>query len=215
MSRKFSTPDEYFGAIVENRNDYEQAIAELGKNRNLSREGRTELARKAWREASNRHLELRRGYTESVAEAKQSAVHALFELGSPAFHKAVLEMSRLDAKGRASAFELATRVRDQDTAKAIAAISYFDNGDLSRTAKLVDVFNDPSARRLIEHEQAYGTLVDSSHKFALSVALRTPRRTADAAAADGDLHPDGSVRGGMNAVIRAAAAHGEAGDAAE
>jgi hypothetical protein len=173
-------------AMIQNRANCRERLAEIEADDNLSSTGKHEAAVELHQKATAKHEQLRAAYDAEVEETRETLRKAAFAPQFGAFHDQAAKVatraayaaamdraSSMDAGELRAALERAFRADDELSAQAIAHVAW-EKGESRVIEHFMEHDKNGNLRRLYEFEAAYGDRRTAQRKFEQRLAFSLP-----------------------------------------
>jgi len=170
----------YIQKIAKNREDFNELVAAIKNNLDLSFEGRSSQLSAAWKSATVKHNELKKALIseiETTSQEKRERAFGAKKADEVAYNLALSEAGKADDKQLVKLLNraLLTGNRLLNTAVAVAAYERGDPRVLQSTAE-----TDPDIADFMAFEQSLGSLRNASEKFRWTMAISGPSAPTEA-----------------------------------
>ena len=173
-------------AMIQNRANCRERLAEIEADDNLSSTGKHEEAVELHQAATTKHEQLRAAYDAEVEETREALRKAAFAPQFGAFHDQAAKVatraayaaamdraSSMDAGELRAALERAFRADDELSARAIAHVAW-EKGESRVLERFMEHDKNGDLRRLYEFEGAYGDRRTAQRKLEQRLAFSPP-----------------------------------------
>ena len=173
-------------AMIQNRANCRERLAEIEADDNLSSTGKHEEAVELHQAATTKHEQLRAAYDAEVEETREALRKAAFAPQFGAFHDQAAKVatraayaaamdraSSMDAGELRAALERAFRADDELSARAIAHVAW-EKGAGRVLEAYMDRDKGGDLRRLYQFEASYGDRRTAQRKFEQRIAFSLP-----------------------------------------
>ena len=173
-------------AMMQNRANCRERLAEIEADDNLSSTGKHEEAVELHQKATTKHEQLRAAYDAEVEETREALRKAAFAPQFGAFHDQAAKVATRAAYAAAmdraagmsteelrAALERAFRADDELSARAIAHVAW-EKGESRVIEHFMEHDKNGDLRRLYEFEGAYGDRRTAQRKFEQRMAFSLP-----------------------------------------
>ena len=178
--------DQKLTAMMQNRANCRERLAEIEADDNLSSTGKHEEAVELHQAATTKHEQLRAAYDAEVEETREALRKAAFAPQFGAFHDQAAKVatraayaaamdraSSMDAGELRAALERAFRADDELSARAIAHVAW-EKGESRVLEAYMEHDKGSDLRRLYQFEGAYGDRRTAQRKFEQRLAFSLP-----------------------------------------
>jgi len=173
-------------AMIQNRANCRERLAEIEADDNLSSTGKHEEAVELHQAATTKHEQLRAAYDAEVEETREALRKAAFAPQFGAFHDQAAKVatraayaaamdraSSMDAGELRAALERALRADDELSAQAIAHVAW-EKGESRVLEAYMEHDKGSDLRRLYQFEASYGDRRTAQRKFEQRLAFSPP-----------------------------------------